>query len=977
MSNFDMQSKFPSLTPMRSTPTLFTINGCGFTMSGARNFDSQTGTYVATHVICLIFIPVFCLGAFRVAASPQGWYFIGREPLSSIAKLWNLLVLGAAMMVVLGIGFLFYADTPGYRASRILAHADRLVAEGKAANASHLYREVAAGNTRHAQIAQARIEQWLAQADLQPRIADVLAMFREAGQLQRQNKWPPGREALVERGRKLVSARRASDPRGAMQLLDVLEPLAGDRELIAAERLKALERLVVVEPKDVDALSKLAVLYETSGDRDKCESLLEPLADLLGSTEGARILGEIRASQGKLSEAHKLLLPYCDDRLTSLHRAEQQFELAFKSARERCVQMLQMNAAPPEFYVQYKAANAERQTEMVRQFVEEHVKTDSGLKIAREAVTKEATIVPVALSLGMLMLRRGQDIEDPVARKPELEKAERMFLAVRGIVGESKEYRLHLGQVKHWLGKHAEGQELFDALLAAEKRDFETLLAVSRILREVGEITQARAIAEEAYGQEVTDAQKHQAASLRAVLYTDLEDQVKWLERCDPADPHTVGSLSQAQGLKALQAGKHDEAAGLFRAAVQAHLRQTETMASLNNAALAALQLYRVSKNQADFEQGVALMEKAIAQAPGNSLLLQNASGVLLDAALREIIGQAIDLNALQQTGTLGHLRFLYRDEAGRRKFVAQVKAHPGIARALEFLDRSILLAPKNLQNYRAAAELRAFLEDEAALTALSRRIKEAQPSANDQGEFAWEIQSGQADEKYRRQMQGVIGPLEAILKSLGPDRRDATFATAQTSLIHLKMMLDRIGDPIDVVELLPAAEAAYAAAPSVATQEVLGSVLALRACKSLALVDANFAALVRRHGRELSPEVFLALGLSQAGTMRDTMLANEDVKRLQQLALDDCRNFPNGRSSWQWAILRHSHPAETAEIAKGVKVSDSQRLRTEINRQLAPTSVSHVVQTAWDLELAGKTAEAAELLKPVLAPNPPEPVNP
>ncbi len=87
----DLSSRFPNLRPIRSAPSLSTVNGIGCTVYGSRDHDPETGTYVKTHWFTFFFIPVFALGAYRVANAPSGgWYFIGREPLSGAAKAWNL-----------------------------------------------------------------------------------------------------------------------------------------------------------------------------------------------------------------------------------------------------------------------------------------------------------------------------------------------------------------------------------------------------------------------------------------------------------------------------------------------------------------------------------------------------------------------------------------------------------------------------------------------------------------------------------------------------------------------------------------------------------------------------------------------------------------------------------------------------------------------------------------------------------------------
>jgi hypothetical protein len=66
----DLSERFPDLRPIRSVPSLFTVNGIGLTIYGARDRDAETDSYVKTHCFCFVFLPVFSLGAYRVIAAP-------------------------------------------------------------------------------------------------------------------------------------------------------------------------------------------------------------------------------------------------------------------------------------------------------------------------------------------------------------------------------------------------------------------------------------------------------------------------------------------------------------------------------------------------------------------------------------------------------------------------------------------------------------------------------------------------------------------------------------------------------------------------------------------------------------------------------------------------------------------------------------------------------------------------------------------
>src|SRR6516164_9633336 len=104
MPQIDLSKKFPNMTPTKSAPTLWRVNGCGVAIYGKRDLDAETNTYVATWCIALVFIPVLALRAYRVArAQNGGWYFIGREPLSFFAKVGNAAVIAAVIAIIAGV----------------------------------------------------------------------------------------------------------------------------------------------------------------------------------------------------------------------------------------------------------------------------------------------------------------------------------------------------------------------------------------------------------------------------------------------------------------------------------------------------------------------------------------------------------------------------------------------------------------------------------------------------------------------------------------------------------------------------------------------------------------------------------------------------------------------------------------------------------------------------------------------------------
>ena len=122
-------------------------------------------------------------------------------------------------------------------------------------------------------------------------------------------------------------------------------------------------------------------------------------------TEGARILGQIYAEQGKYEKAYDLLQPYAEQRLQALHQAEQKFEEAFKAAQKRVVSSLETGKAPDFAFTLYHQADKTKQEEMVRTYVFGRLKDDPELQRQREVLARESVVVPVAIDLGIAQLR--------------------------------------------------------------------------------------------------------------------------------------------------------------------------------------------------------------------------------------------------------------------------------------------------------------------------------------------------------------------------------------------------------------------------------------------------------------------------------------------------------------------------------------------------------------------------------------------
>ena len=145
--SIDLRERFPDLEPIDSLPRIWNILGFGFGLYGHRGLDPETGTFVRTHCASALGIPVFALGAYRIALTQQGAYILGREPISLLARAWNYLLV-CCIIVFGGVhAWKAYTTSPEYVAARSLDTANALAASGDVVNAGRLYRDVALGTT--------------------------------------------------------------------------------------------------------------------------------------------------------------------------------------------------------------------------------------------------------------------------------------------------------------------------------------------------------------------------------------------------------------------------------------------------------------------------------------------------------------------------------------------------------------------------------------------------------------------------------------------------------------------------------------------------------------------------------------------------------------------------------------------------------------------------------------------------------------
>lgn len=953
----ELRDRFPDMDPSKRPGPLTGENGIGTALVGRRDFDPETGTFVATHVFRVLFLPLWVLGAYRVANAPGGgWYCFGRVPLSLIARGWNVFVVLAVLGTVGGFWWNSHTKSPEFVAGRKLRQADEAAAAGKGGEAAKLCREVMDSKTTKADEGRAKLAGYTESPPGPP--TEAAPVYQVAADLHRENRCPV--PDLFARGKALAERHAADDPAAALALLEVIGPFAPDPQAELSLRRDLLEKHFARHKDSPEVASKLAAVYEEQGERERCEKLLAPFEARLGTLDGAAVLGRIYSARGQFDKAHALLAPFVAARLPALRDAEQQFKSAYQAAETRVVDVLKGGKAPGFDYGAYDRAQKGQQQTMISAYIDDQLKDDPALRAGRQKLMAERAVVGAVIDLGLVQLQRGQAMSDPARRQAELEAAEKTFLSVRGFAGENNEYRLSLGQVYYWLGRPAEGKKLFDAVLAGGKTT-QALLQVSRTLREVGDSTEARARAEEAYETATEPALKQFAARSRSVLFVDLDDEILWLGRCDPAAREVQASLAQARGQKAERDGKDEQAGNYFRESLAVYAQLPENPASLNNAALSHFSLYRVTLDREEFARGTDKLDRAIALDPTSAIVLLNAASTVTESAARDAVGKGVDFRALKGAGAWEAVPYLYLTPAERAAVGKRLAEHPGYVKGKAYAEKLLVLSPRRDDTYQLLSGLFEQSGDLAGLKALAARATKAELDIGDDARRYQDFLAGKDDAKKVEEARAHVTRTTEALTAARP-LGGRTFAVAVGRYVRAKTAAWALGQPVDADELVKLADEAHTAAPSAATGATLEAALTLRAHVALTRADDAYAAAAKRTHRSLGTSL-LTCALVAGHPQRAKAAALPDVKRLAALAEESFRREPDRAHAGEWVLLSAVGSPLAGPVGESAKASERGAARRELARATAPYSAGTALSEHWHLLLAGKPAEAQKVL--------------
>jgi len=127
---------------------------------------------------------------------------------------------------------------------------------------------------------------------------------------------------------------------------------------------------------------------------------------------------------------------------------------------------------------------------------------------------------------------------------------------------------------------------------------------------------------EEAYNKTSRSEEQHQAASFRALCFTDVSDQVAWLNKADLGDPVTKASLAKALGAKAFEEGRDDEASRQYHLCIDAYDAMPRTASTINEKALAYYGIFQATGDRQTLDRCLDSFQQAVDLEPSDPILL-------------------------------------------------------------------------------------------------------------------------------------------------------------------------------------------------------------------------------------------------------------------------------------------------------------------------------------------------------------------
>ena len=946
---------FDKMKPVNKPPSMYTMNGVGSTVYGRRDFDKESQTYVKTQVICVLFVPLFAIGAYRVKdCETGGWYFLGKVPLSGLAKVYNYLALAAILALSATIWWESHKSSPEYIAKKEYASAIELQQKGDQHGAAKAYIKMVSSQSYNKDKAISALKplckELMDNASTSAEIVSVSGLIQKANRAHK-NIFEDLGGTLKSRIMKFGTAK---DHKSALEVLRVYLRQKPDDDKMLSMKTFLLRKILEKDIANHKIAIELAEKLERDGKLDEAVKVLKGRDKYIKNTYAAAILGKHYYQNGNLPKALELLQPYIEKQIKEMTDLEKRYNNLYDSEYNNTADRIArgLNVRGRDF-TKAEIAKIQKSTEQL-------LAKNQKLEKVRQALIKKTEIVPVALDLGAARLSRAQSMPPGEQRKSELVEVEKQFLAIRNFAGNSNDYKYFLGQVYYWLGKDKEATVIFNDLEKNNAQNGNVLLAMCRVLREVGEVDEARIISEKLFETSKDKLMKNEAALFRALVYKDQDDEISWLKKCPDQNENVMVHLNDALGRKALDEGKDVEAEKYFRKVIDAYNKMTKSSSVYNNIGLVYQRLYEITNKIEDYRKGSQMLTQAVKMEPDNSILLNNTSDSLQSLALLNAL-EGKSEPGLYLYGLTEITSFMYDNQWEEKAFDKIYKGRDYF-KSLELRDKAVLLSPKNTSLFLNSIS---YHSDDGNIKKLNELLNRVNTMKLDINELAENYKEAYTPESIQEDMDYTVKALEkrkAWLAKPEVQKDKLAKVVAETNMLNVMLSLHyRYGQKADLSAIEKAAESLIKTKPCYSTRDLLDDVLIYQVIDELASKDPAFKVIQNKCRLSIRPWNALLYYLTKHPSKVSALKGSNALERLVAVKKNYNVNYST-ESLQDWAFFNIFDKAYASKIKAHILTKKHVDMVNAINLKTSPYSPGVVMTRYWLEFLKGdqKKADAA-----------------
>ncbi len=380
------------------------------------------------------------------------------------------------------------------------------------------------------------------------------------------------------------------------------------------------------------------------------------------------------------------------------------------------------------------------------------------------------------------------------------------------------------------------------------------------------------------------------------------------------------------KGDKAFSQNKKEEGLNYYQKAIDIYKTIPENSTALNNIALIYMSKYDLGRKESDYDHALNNMDKAVELAPSNSIILSNASNYHAVKAYRDILSHYLNLDVLELSANLDLFSYLYIDQKGKQLFIEKLMQHASDKKSLNYLNKALILSPKNMTHINTLYHKTSFLALNSELKKISEHILKTEIDLNDSEVETQKYRRGEYDKKNIEYYNTQLERMNTLLKKINKDKSPKEHAIIQSYIIRINIELSRYNGDLNVHEMLQEAEKSHALLKSSETRGIYEGALVNKILLMFKQQNEQSNTFFEKYHRIYSSNVLLSLILKTHPDFKKQFLATPEKRLLENLIVQSQKDFPDHPSSLDWFLLKQLDSEYTDYIMKSLQKNNTRK---------------------------------------------------